>query len=60
MKVIWFSVTPISLNAEENTGIEGKGWIPALLEIALGIDNLELVVVYGNHSPFKKEPEERV
>jgi glycosyltransferase involved in cell wall biosynthesis len=59
MKVIWFSVTPISLNAEENTGIEGKGWIPALLEIALGIDNLELVVVYGNHSPIKKEPEER-
>ena len=59
MKVIWFSVTPISLNAEENTGIEGKGWIPALLEIALDIDDLELVVVYGNHSPHKKEREER-
>ena len=59
MKVIWFSVAPISLNAEENTGIEGKGWIPALLEIALGIDDLELVVVYGNHSPHKKEREER-
>lgn len=59
MKVIWFSVAPISLNAEENTGIEGKGWIPALLEIALDIDDLELVVVYGNHSPHKKEREER-
>ena len=59
MKVIWFSVTPISLNAEENTGIEGKGWIAALLEIALGIDDLELVVVYGNHSPNRKEREER-
>ena len=58
MKVLWFSVTPLSLNAKENTGIEGKGWISSLLQIALGIDGLELVVAYANHSPLKKEPEE--
>ena len=58
MKVLWFSVTPLSLKAEENTGIEGKGWISSLLQIALGIQDLELVVVYGNQSPFKKEVEE--
>ena len=58
MKVLWFSVTPLSLNAKENTGIEGKGWISSLLQIALGIKDLELVVVYGNQSPFKKEIEE--
>lgn len=58
MKVLWFSVTPLSLNAKKNTGIEGKGWISSLLQIALGIKDLELVVVYGNQSPFKKEVEE--
>ena len=58
MKVLWFSVTPLSLNAKENTGIEGKGWISSLLQIALGIKDLKLVVVYGNQSPFKKETEE--
>ena len=58
MKVLWFSVTPLSLNARENTGIEGKGWISSLLQIALGIENMELVVVYGNYSPHKKEAEE--
>ena len=58
MKVLWFSVTPLSLNAKENTGIEGKGWISSLLQIALGIKELELVVAYGNQSPFKKETEE--
>ena len=58
MKVLWFSVTPLSLNARENTGMEGKGWISSLLQIALGIKDLELVVVYGNQSPFKKEVEE--
>ena len=58
MKVLWFSVTPLSLNARENTGIEGKGWISSLLQIALGIENMELVVVYGNYSPYKKEREE--
>lgn len=58
MKVLWFSVTPLSLNPKENTGIEGKGWISSLLQIALGIKDLELVVVYGNQSPFKKEVEE--
>ena len=58
MKVLWFSVTPLSLNAKENTGIEGKGWISSLLQIALGIKDLELVVAYGNQSPFKKEVEE--
>ena len=58
MKVLWFSVTPLSLNARENTGIEGKGWISSLLQIALGIEDLELVVVYGNYSPHKKEIEE--
>ena len=58
MKVLWFSVTPLSLNAKENTGIEGKGWISSLLQIVLGIKDLELVVVYGNQSPFKKEVEE--
>ena len=58
MKVLWFSVTPLSLNPKENTGIEGKGWISSLLQIALGIKDLELVVVYGNQSPFKKEIEE--
>ena len=58
MKVLWFSVTPLSLNAKENTGIEGKGWISSLLQIALSIENLELVVAYGNHSPHKKEIEE--
>ena len=58
MKVLWFSVTPLSLNTKENTGIEGKGWISSLLQIALGINDLELVVAYGNRSPFKKEIEE--
>ena len=58
MKVLWFSVTPLSLNARENTGMEGKGWISSLLQIALGIDDLELLVVYGNQSPVKKEIEE--
>ena len=58
MKVLWFSVTPLSLNAKENTGIEGKGWISSLLQIALGIKNLELVVAYENYSPHKKEIEE--
>ena len=58
MKVLWFSVTPLSLNAQENTGIEGKGWISSLLQIALGIEDLELVVAYGNQSPVRKELEE--
>ena len=58
MKILWFSVTPISLNAKENTGIEGKGWISSLLQIALGIDGLELVVAYENYSPHRKEIEE--
>lgn len=58
MKVLWFSVTPLSLDANENTGIEGKGWIPALLQTALGIDGLELVVAYENYSPRRKETEE--
>lgn len=58
MKVLWFSVTPLSINVGENTGIEGKGWISSLLQIALGIENLEIVVVYGNNSPHKKEVEE--
>ena len=58
MKVLWFSVTPLSLNAGENTGIEGKGWISSLLQIALGIEKLELVVAYENYSPQKKEVEE--
>ena len=35
MKVLWFSVTPLSLNAKENTGIEGKGWISSLLQIGI-------------------------
>ena len=58
MKVLWFSVTPLSKNAGENTGIEGKGWISSLLQIALGIENIELVVAYENYSPQKKEVEE--
>ena len=58
MKVMWFSVTPLSINAGENTGIEGKGWISSLLQIALGIENIELVVAYENYSPQKKEVEE--
>lgn len=58
MKVLWFSVTPLSVNAEENTGIEGKGWISSLLQIALGIENMELVVAYENKSPQKKDVEE--
>lgn len=58
MKVLWFSVTPLSVNAEENTGIEGKGWISSLLQIALGIEDLELVVAYENKSPQKKDVEE--
>lgn len=58
MKVLWFSVTPLSLNAKENTGIEGKGWISSLLQIALGIEGMELVVAYENYSPQKKETEE--
>ena len=58
MKVLWFSVTPLSINAGENTGIEGKGWISSLLQIALGIENVELVVAYENYSPQKKEVEE--
>ena len=58
MKVLWFSVTPLSINAGENTGIEGKGWISSLLQIALGIKNLEIVVAYENYSPQKKDVEE--
>ena len=58
MKVLWFSVTPLSINVGENTGIEGKGWISSLLQIALGIERLELVVAYENKSPQKKEVEE--
>ena len=58
MKVLWFSVTPLSINVDENTGIEGKGWISSLLQIVLGIDNIELVVAYENKSPLKKEIEE--
>lgn len=58
MKVLWFSVTPLSINVDENTGIEGKGWISSLLQIVLGIENIELVVAYENKSPLKKEVEE--
>ena len=54
MKVVWFSATPISLNAGENTGVEGKGWISALLQLALDLEGLELVVAYENYSPEKK------
>ena len=54
MKVVWFSATPISLNAGENTGVEGKGWISALLQLALDMEGLELVVAYENYSPEKK------
>ena len=57
MKVLWFSVTPLSINVDENTGIEGKGWISSLLQIVLGIENIELVVAYENKSPLKKEIE---
>lgn len=58
MKVLWFSATPLSLNAGENTGVEGKGWISSLLQLALAIEGLELVVAYENYSPDKKEIEE--
>ena len=58
MKVLWFSVTPLSLDARENTGADGKGWISSLLQIALDIEGLELVVAYGNYSPQKKDVEE--
>ena len=58
MKVLWFSVTPLSLDAKENTGTDGKGWISSLLQIALDIEGLELVVAYGNISPEKKDVEE--
>ena len=58
MKVLWFSVTPLSINVGENTGIEGKGWISSLLQIVHGIENIELVVAYENKSPQKKEVEE--
>lgn len=58
MKVLWFSVTPLSLDAKENTGTDGKGWISSLLQIALEIEGLELVVAYGNISPEKKDVEE--
>ena len=58
MKVLWFSVTPLSIHAGENTGIEGKGWISSLLQIALGIEDIELVVAYENYSPQKRGVEE--
>ena len=58
MKVLWFSVTPLSLNASDNTGVEGKGWISSLLQLALAIEGLELVVAYENYSPNKKEIQE--
>ena len=58
MKVVWFSVTPLSLNAGDNTGVEGKGWISSLLQLALATEGLELVVAYENYSPDKKETEE--
>ena len=58
MKVLWFSVTPLSLNTSDNTGVEGKGWISSLLQLALAIKGLELVVAYENYSPNKKEIEE--
>ena len=57
MKVLWFSVTPLSVSTVENTGIEGKGWISSLLQIALGIEGMELTVAYENRSPQKKETE---
>ena len=59
MKVLWFSVTPLSLNAGDNTGVEGKGWISSLLQTALGIEGLQLVVAYENYSPVRKETEEK-
>ena len=59
MKVLWFSVTPLSLDAGENTGVEGKGWIGALLQTALGIEGIEITVAYANISPERKETEER-
>lgn len=59
MKILWFSVTPLSLDPRENTGADGKGWISSLLQIALDIEGLELVVAYGNYSPEKKEEEKR-
>ena len=55
MKVLWFSVTPLSINVDENTGIEGKGWISSLLQIVLGIENIELVVAYENKSPLESD-----
>lgn len=58
MKVLWFSVAPVSLQASDNTGIEGKGWIASLLQIALNIKDLEIVVAYGNYSPEKKNIED--
>ena len=58
MKVLWFSVTPLSLNTGDNSGVEGKGWISSLLQRALAIEGLELVVAYENYSPNKKETEE--
>ena len=59
MKVLWFSVTPLSLDAGENTGVEGKGWIGALLQTALRIEGIEITVAYANISPERKETEER-
>lgn len=55
MRVLWLSSATISVNADENTGIEGKGWIGSLLQLALQIDGLEIVVAYENHSPEHKE-----
>ncbi len=58
MKVLWFSVTPLSLDSVLNTGIEGKGWISSLLQLALQCEELELVVAYENYSPEKKPVEQ--
>jgi len=58
MKVLWFSVTPLSLDAVLNTGIEGKGWISSLLQLALENEELELIVAYENYSPDKKPVEQ--
>lgn len=56
---MWFSVTPLSLNARENTGVEGKGWISSLLQIALRIEGMEITVAYANISPERKDAEEK-
>ena len=57
MRVLWFSVSPISLEEDNNKGKNGVGWIHSLLLIASKIENLEIGIVYANYLADRKDNE---